>query len=460
MSITPLRFTGISQFSEDFQTIVDRALAIAQLPIQSMQNQQADLITKKQLLATLGSKIQTLANAVAALGGQGASGGLTVTSSDTSKVTASLTTATSPATYVISDITSVARRATESTLTGLATLDQTAVDVDDTLELVFDGQAYTIDLTSYGNNLNGLYNALRAKIDAQGLGLTVSLINAGSGATPYHLTLSATNSGARSLQLWTEPGAAGANLLSSSNQGANAVFQINGIGITSTANLVTGVAPGINLNIAGTTGAGETVTIDLSSSRTPVQNALATLVDAYNAVAEDLNAQIGDDAGLLSGDYLIGYAKGLLRQIIGYQDTGGVIQSLADLGIELDTGGKMSFNSTTFNALSYGDFQDAFRFLGSETSGFGSLASSLDQLSHPLLTDLIDTQIAQYDAADDRLQQQIEVLSERITLSQTTLLEQLQQADVLLASLESQQQMLDASLEAVSYALYGRRDER
>ncbi|MBI3679636.1 MAG: hypothetical protein HY235_04505, partial [Acidobacteria bacterium] len=51
MSLSPLTFTGVSTFSQDFQTILDRASRIASLPIQALQNQQKDLIQQKLLLS-------------------------------------------------------------------------------------------------------------------------------------------------------------------------------------------------------------------------------------------------------------------------------------------------------------------------------------------------------------------------------------------------------------------------
>jgi flagellar hook-associated protein 2 len=443
---------------------MDRALSIAQLPVQAMQNQQADLIVKKQTLNSLGSKVQALSDAVAALGALGTRKGLVATSSNSAKVSVSLNGATAPATYLISDITSVAQRASESTAAGLASLDADAVDAtDNILKLVFDGQAYTIDLSTYGNNLNGLQEAISDTIAEEGLGLTVSLIDSGHATTPHHLTLSATGSGSKKLELWTGDwtqggGGVGSNLLTSVNQGANAEFKINGVSVSKTDNLITGVAPGVTLTIGGTTGVGETVTVDVSSNRSSVKSALESFVTAYNALAQELNAQIGENAGLLSGDYLITHAKGVLREITGYKDLDSSIRSLADLGIELNQAGEMSLDTTAFNALSNQEIGAAFEFFGSESAGFGALASKLDQLSDPVLADMFDSQIRQYDTADARLQTQIDTLSERITMMQSTLFLQLQQADVLLASLESQQKLLDASIEAINYSMYGRKD--
>ena len=455
MGITPLRFTGISNFSDDFQAIVDRSLSIAKLPVTLMQNQQSDLLSKKQSLSSLGGNVRALAEAVATLGAQGANQGLAVSSSST-KVSVTLAGATEPASYTISNITSLAERASEATHTGLATFDATAVDSDDILELVFDGEAYEIDLADYSNNLEGLKEAVQDLADENDLGLTVSIINTGDPAAPYHLAISATEPGAKGLQIWTGAGATGTNLLTSANPGSDAEFKLNGVTVTKSDNFITGLIPGVNLTLLDTTG-GETITVGLSSSRSSLRSSLESFVGAYNALGADLNSQIGEQAGLLSGDFIVGHTKGLLRSIVGYSD-GGVIGSLAALGIELDKSGKMTLNSAAFSQLSNEQFQDAFRFLGSETTGFGAFVGSLDAISNPLIDGMIEEQQDQYDATDTRLQSQIDNLLDRIDFTQSSLLLQLQKADALLALLEGQQRMLDASLEAVSYAMYGRND--
>jgi hypothetical protein len=98
-----LSFTGISQFSNDFQTILNRAVAIAQLPVTALQNQQANILQEKQLSTSFETAVSALAATVTNLGAIGAS------SSDTSKVTIASTSATSPASYSITNITSGSR---------------------------------------------------------------------------------------------------------------------------------------------------------------------------------------------------------------------------------------------------------------------------------------------------------------------------------------------------------------
>ncbi|HBY64481.1 MAG TPA: hypothetical protein DEH78_32070, partial [Solibacterales bacterium] len=49
VSLTPLVFTGISSYSQDFQAIMERAVSIASIPLKSMQNEQTDVLQKKML---------------------------------------------------------------------------------------------------------------------------------------------------------------------------------------------------------------------------------------------------------------------------------------------------------------------------------------------------------------------------------------------------------------------------
>ena len=68
MPFTPLVFTGISSFSSDFQTVLNRAVSIASLPLKTLQNNEADILTKKTVLGSLNTAVDALGTSVAALG--------------------------------------------------------------------------------------------------------------------------------------------------------------------------------------------------------------------------------------------------------------------------------------------------------------------------------------------------------------------------------------------------------
>lgn len=447
-AITPLRFTGISTFSEDFQAIMSRAVQIASLPIKQLQNEQGALITRKQSVTALNTNLQGLTDAVRSLGEIGRTRSLSVTSSNTTRVTVVNNGVTATTSYAITEITSVAKAASETTVTGLATADATAVDTDDTLELVFGNETFALDLTTAGNNLEGLRDA----INEAGAGVTATVLNTGSN---YYLSVTANAPGANALQVRRTAGDAGSNILTATNQGANAVFKLNGLDVEKSDNVITDVIPGLTFTIQDTTDEGETVNLTAVSSRGSMATALAELVATYNATVEKLNTQIGEQAGLLSGDHLIGQVSRTLRQLTGYTGESGAVKSLAELGIELDRQGKMSFNSTKFYSLSTSAIDGAFEFLGSETEGFGGMSATLDQLSNPI-SGLFRLQQNNYDAADLRMQKQVSDLVARVERMQSSLAFKLQQADALLAGLQSQQSQLETSLKSVNFVAYGK----
>ncbi len=454
MGITPLVFTGISQFSDDFQTILDRTVAIASVPIQQMQMEQGDLLTKKQLLTDLRGVVESLATSVGDLGAIGQNRALSASSSNTSRVTVTLNGATDPGTYTITDITSVAATASETSASGYATQDATEVSADGTLELAFGGETYEIDLTGeYANTLEGLRDA----INSLGAGVSASILNTGTGENPYYLSITAANTGATTLELRETPGEPASNILTSDNQGANAEFTLNGLPVVQSSNTINDVVPGLSFTINQTTEPGESVILSLASSRTELGNALSGLVSAYNTVRTQVAGQIGESAGLLSGDYIIREVQNSLRGIASFRGEG-TVASLMDLGIEFTDQGEMTFDSTQFYALPESTFNAALDFMDSSNDGFGSLAGSLTQISDPV-TGLIRTQQDQYDVADARLTDQITTLSERIDYMQQSTSLKLQQADVLLAQLESQQVMIEASLQSLELVLYGKQED-
>ncbi|MCC6340900.1 MAG: flagellar filament capping protein FliD [Bryobacterales bacterium] len=448
MSLTPLAFTGVSTFSSDLQTILSRATSIASLPIQALQNQQKDIVQQKLLVTNLNTAVAALASSVSNLGNIGRQKALVASSSDSATVSATNISAPGPAVYTISDITSVAKAAAE-TSAGYADT-TSAVSLSGTVKLVAGASEYTIDLTGR-NNLTGLRDA----INNLGAGVTATVLTTGTGATPYYLSVTANNPGATTLQLIDDPGGAATSLLSAGNQGADTVFKLNGVDVRKNTTLINDVVPGVTFNILDTTSGGETVHVTVASSRSQMASALSDFVNAYNGVADQVNAQVGRNAGLLSGDFLIRETQDKLRGLASYTGASGSVKGLADLGIEFDSGGVATLNQTTFNNLSDSRISDALNFLGSTTDGFGGLAAGLANISDSA-TGLAKIQLDNYDAADRRLSDQIATLTSRASEMQKSLAARLQAADALLASLQSQQSIVTAQINSLNYTLYGK----
>jgi flagellar hook-associated protein 2 len=451
MGFAPLTFTGVSTYSADFQKILERTVAIASQPITQLQAEQAKIFQQQTLATGLQSAIAGLSTAVKDLGTLGTSKALGGTSSNTSKVSIGTVTANSPASYTISEITSVAR-AGSATTAGFADGDTTAVSANGTVRLTFNGTEHTIELTPAENNLSGLRN----KINALGAGVTASILTTGTGANPFYLSITSNTSGEKPIALVDDPAGAATNLLANSDPGANAVFKVNGVEVSKPSNLVNDVVSGVTFSILGTTSSSETVSLTLATNRSTLSNRLESFVNAYNAVLDATDAQIGEAAGLLTGDLLVREAKDALRAVTGYEGTG-AIKSLAQLGIEFGNDGRAKFEAPVFGALSDAQVQDGFAFLGSASTGFGGLTSRLGQLSDPV-TGLIAIQTTKYQEADRRIASRVEDLTTRLMALQRTTAEKLQTVDAMLGSLESQATIVEASYKSLQLTLFGKNE--
>lgn len=554
MSTAPLAFTGVSTFSNDFQTILSRQVQIAQIPITALQNHQTDNAQKIQLLGALNDAVAGLGSSVAHLGAIGASKGLLASSSDAA-ISVTNTGATAPVTYTLSNIT-LATQASETSIAGYA--DSSSTTLPSNLQLVVGSNSYAITLGAGKNNLTGLRDA----INASGAAVTANILTTGTGATPNYLMVTANNTGATTLQLndvtdatapvallnharaisessantYADPAntavssnntlqlllgtnsyditlgplennlnglaselnniaghpvsasvvtsngvsslvvtasqlgatsmqlndipASGppTNLLSSVNnnasQGSNATFKLNGISVSKTTNSINDVIPGVTFKLLSAPES-STVTLSLNSDRSELTAALSDLVTKYNVVAAQLEAQVGPSAGLLNADYAVQAIADDMRQLTTYQVQSSSVMSLAALGITFDSAGRMSFDMTALSALSDSQLAAAFAYLGSSTTGFGNIAKSFTQMSDPT-SGLIKAEQDGLSTANRRLTDQIGDLNTRLSAMQTALNRRLQMADAAVASLQSQQQVLTASVQAVDLALYGK----
>ena len=453
-SLTPLTFTGLSPYSSDFQSILTRAVDIAQLPITQLTNEASDISNEEQLASGIQTAVGTLATTLANLNHLGANQSLSGSSSNTSLVQVNASSLASPASFTISNITSLASTASVSTTNGYANATTAAVSSTGTMQLVINGTAVTpnIDLTGAGkNNLNGLASA----INGLNAGVTATVINTGTGATPYYLSISANTSGSNTIQLVDDPSGAHTQIALSGSSGSNADFYLQGQHIVSATNTVSSAIPGMTFTITGTTGANQTVTLSAASDSSQISNQLQTFVTQYNTLQNLLNAQIGPKAGLLLGNSMISGVQQALHGLMNFRGGGtSGVQTLEDLGIQMaDNTGVMSFNSSIFNALTPAQIQTAYSFLASPT-GFGTLDSTLTAYSDPV-SGSIARQETTWQTTTTNLNNKINILVDQANQMQSTLDAKLQAADSQIVQLQSQQQALTAAIQSLNFTSFG-----
>jgi flagellar hook-associated protein 2 len=441
-------FNGISQYSSDFQAILSKAVQVAQIPVTQLQTQDTTVLSQETALGTLNSAVSALATSLTNIGTLAATGSLGATSSNSSVVSVTDTGATSPATYTINSVTSVAAAASETSTGFYANSTTTPVSTTGTMTLVAGTQQIPIDMSASGhNNLTYLEN----QINAAGAGVTASILTTSTG---NYLSVSANSTGATTLQLFDGTVATGTNILTGTNQGSDAVFQLNNINVDQPGNTVNDVIPGMTFNILAKSAT--PVTLSLTADPTQLSSDLQDFVTQYNALQTAVVAQTGPSGGALVGDTAVEQIQDAMRQMTSYTTATGTVQSLADLGVQFsDETGQLSFDQTTFAALNSTQISDGLKFIGSTATGFGAFSNTFTEFGDPV-TGLIQAEQAGLKQTDTDLQSQISTLNTNIASMQTSLTAQLEAADAQQYELQDQQTSLSASLQGLSLVLYGK----
>jgi hypothetical protein len=129
MGLPPISFTGLSKFSENFQTILQRSFEVANLPIKNLQTEQTLLLAQREALGELAGAVQALENRFATLGLVGARDALSGTSSN-EDVAVAVVSGTPDLLSFDLDVTSAASAAQESSAIGLPDSDATGLSAD------------------------------------------------------------------------------------------------------------------------------------------------------------------------------------------------------------------------------------------------------------------------------------------------------------------------------------------
>jgi flagellar hook-associated protein 2 len=450
-----LVFTGISSYSSDFQTVLQRDVSIAQLPLTALQNTQATNDSVKEALGTLNPDVASLGTAVAALGSIASSQGMAASSSNSNIVSVVNTGATSAATYTVSNIQSLATAAS-ATSTQFSDATTESVSTSGLVDLTVGTNTYHLNVSS-NNNLTGLADAINSATSpttGASAGVTATILTTSSGD---YLSISANNPGAATIQLNVLPTSLPAvNLLQTSTAGTPAQFTLNGsIPVTESTNTISDVIPGVSFTLNNTTTG--SVTLSLAADPSQLSSAIQSFVSAYNTLATDVTAQEGTSAGPLGGSSVIRDISNDMQQLATYWNPTGSssIRSLSDLGVTFNDSGQLSFNQATFSGLSDSQVSDAFSFFGSSNTGFAALANNFTQISDPM-TGEIEMEENGCTQEDTQLTSQISTLNTRIAAYQASVTAQLQAADATCAELESEQNNVSSEVQSVDYVMYGR----
>lgn len=422
-------FVGNSSFSSDFQQVIARAVGIASLPLQALQNQQNSLNNQQTALQSLSSKFQALQTAVDGLNNTVGAGSFSANVSSSTVATAFTASGVTAGSYSL-NVTSIGSHTNTMSINGLTTVtDPSSGNIDSTTAytLSIDGTDYQISPS--GSSLNALVSA----INTSSANVQATVVNVGGSSSPdYRLSVQGTKYANNNIQL-----SDGTNsLLSTVSPGSNVTYQVNGqtSNINSDTRSIT-LAPNLTVNLLQT---GST-DITVAQNTSAISSALTSFATSYNNAVDELAKSHGANAGALAGQSIVFTLSSSLRQIFNSGNPSGSINSLADLGLTFDQNGHLSFDAAVFSKASANSMTNVLNFLGSESS------SGLLQSAKNILTSINDSTTGSLPVGEQAITDGLSSLAnkmsatqDRITLLQQNLTDQMAKADALISGLQQQ----------------------
>ena len=433
-------FNGNSRYSADFQAVIDRASAIASMPISQLNDQKTTLKDQGTALTSLGDSFSKLQDALDGVTESLGGSSFSATISDPSTLAVNLGNGAMEGNYSIE----VLDAGTYAQSQGKSAW----VDDDGPthhFQLSFDGKSYDIDAAD--NRISSVAMAINSGYSDK---VRATVVNVGSAGSPdYRISLQAVTLGDLKPDLLDGD----TSLQDTPTTGVRAHYIVNGSGIDvySDSRAIT-IADGITIDLKESSD--EPVNITVTRSSSAVDAALKQFVDAYNGAVDEVNKQYGDSGGALSGQNLVRQLSQVLSGIATYSIADGKIGALAALGIELaqDNSGHLTYNSFSLLSADLLNSTGVTSFLGGADSGFLKFAadtlsdveksgSGLIPLAQASLTEensRIDASIAGQQAIVDRMKEQMQV--------------RMAAADALIASMEQQYSYLFNMFEAMRTA--------
>jgi len=372
---------GIGGSGLDTEALINSLVEAKSFPATQAQDK-IDLNDKRSTalteLKTLVGNFQTAADALRNPPGVGnaASNAFKYTTTSVTSNTANagsnfVTVTTSPGatlqSYSISEITSVASAASQSS--GVFTVASANDDVvglpsGNTFgagNITIGSQTITIEATDSLNAIAAKFNAVS---DSTGISATVIQISSSS----FSLSFSATKTGdTGNFDLSTvtaDPGVFDNADLGTAVAGTNAEFKINGVAVTRQSNSINDLISGLTFNILQETAVSETLTVSVKADTATAKGTIQAFVDSYNAIRQFVaeQTQLSDDGtyaedAVLANDPTFQSVVASITNQISAKVSGltGSYTSLASIGITFTDVAATADTPTITNALTIDD---------------------------------------------------------------------------------------------------------
>lgn len=364
--------TGASSSGIDVTSAVNAGVTAARAPETTWENQGSTLENQVSALTQIQTDVTTLDNDIQSLNSiTGPLSAMTVNSSNSNVVTAAAASGSTVGNHVVV----VNNLATTASWTS-GTYASSSTTLPAGSFTITDGSGTSTTITTDGTQT---LSDVASEIDSDNPGVTASVITDTTGS---RLAIVANSTGSASNFTITSSGSASFGFTQAVT-GSNASLTVDGIGISSASNTVTGVISGVTLSLLSAN-PGVQVSLGVTPNTSDIQTALQQFVTDYNTVISDLTAQFtfsGSSEGVLASDSTARSLQSDVLGVLGYTYTPAsgttTIPNLSSLGITVDNTGKLSLDTSTLQSALQNNFSDVQNFFqGASLNGF---ANSFDQ---------------------------------------------------------------------------------
>ena len=444
-SINGISFGGLAS-GLDTDSIIKSLLAVERRPIQLLESRKAGFKKQKTLLGDFKAKLDALFDAAKKLRLSSTLLEFDAATNDEDKyLSASATSGAVAGSYEIQIDSIAAARVRKSP--GAADADTTTHGSGNML--------FTIDgnttLVSFGGATT--LNEMASKINDANFGVSATVVNTGATTDPYRLVLTSKSEGTKAdftVVADTADGTFTSFVNSINNDdtraASDAKIKLNGLDITRSSNTMTDVITGVTINLKGKhpSPPQETTTLTISTNTDKTAEKIQNFVEKYNEIVDFVTNQNkvtknegdgGEDDDSVStnplfGDLALRTVMRGLRDIAGSTfDTGNSAYSmLAQIGIDGDREGKLTFNRTEFDEALGKDETAIKNLFTDKVNGIAQrIYNSIDAWTDSVdgviktRTDGLDRRITDIDRQIRRGEERLEDYEQRLVLQYATL---------------------------------------
>ncbi len=354
--------------SAQITSLIQQASTAYQTPATALQSQEQPIQTQISALGSVQSALSSLQSALGGLADVQSLAQFSATTSSSATVSATVTNDASPGTYDLSNIQlAQAQSLISSGFAGASS----SLGAGSIAIQVGSGSVVTVNIASGQDNLTGIASA----INQANAGVQATIVYDGSS---YHLSLTGDSTGSAGAftvsgsgglaGLSYSPGSTATTELTQIQPATDASFSLNGIPITSGTNTVSGVVPGLTLNLT----ASGTATVTVSQDVSALDQAANGLVSALNNVLQTINQYSSynptSGAGPLLGDVGLQILRNNLLSAITSPANGSALStpygSLSAVGFTINSDGTVSLNDQAFQTAAQSNYAAVAGLLG------------------------------------------------------------------------------------------------